>query len=90
MLTFMIVPTVISLTSSALDSVDRNFLISPILLGNNKTQAIYKVYKKSIRGKIIISLVVAASRAIGETMAVSMILQSQNYNQIFNSGFLAV
>lgn len=90
MLTFMIVPTVISLTSSALDSVDRNFLISPILLGNNKTQAIYKVYKKSIRSKIIISLVVAASRAIGETMAVSMILQSQNYNQIFNSGFLAV
>ena len=90
MLTFMIVPTVISLTSSALDSVDRNFLISPISLGNNKTQAIYKVYKKSIRGKIIISLVVAASRAIGETMAVSMILQSQNYNQIFNSGFLAV
>lgn len=90
MLTFMIVPTIISLTSSALDSVDTNFLISPILLGNNKTQAIYKVYKKSINNKIIIALVVAASRAIGETMAVSMILQSQSYNQIFNSGFLAI
>ena len=90
MLAFMIVPTVISLTSSALDSVDRNFLISPILLGNNKTQAIYKVYKKSINNKIIIALIVAASRAIGETMAVSMILQSQNYNQVFNTGFLAI
>jgi len=87
MLAFMIMPTVVSMTLSALDSVDESFLLLPISLGNTKTQAMYKVYKKQIRGKIVIALITAISRAIGETMAVSMILQSQNFNEVFSHGF---
>lgn len=90
MLAFMIMPTVVSLNLSALDSVDPTFISSPMLLGNTKTGAIYKVYKKQIRGKVVISLITGVSRALGETMAVSMILSSQAYNQVFNSGFIGV
>lgn len=90
MLAFMIMPTVVSLTLSALDSVDDSFIISPMMLGNTKTGAIYKVYKKKIRGKVVIALITALSRALGETMAVSMLLQSQNFNHVFNEGFIAI
>ncbi len=90
MLAFLMMPTVVSLTLSALDSVDDYFLISPMTMGNTKTGAIYKVYKKKIRGKIVVALITALARGLGETMGVSMILQGQNYNQIFGQGFGAV
>jgi len=90
MLAFMIMPTVVSMTLSAYDSVDESYINMPIALGNTKSGAIYKIYKKQVRGKIVVALITAVSRAIGETMAVSMILQSQNYNEVFNHGFGAV
>ncbi|XQP56011.1 MAG: ABC transporter permease subunit [Mycoplasmoidaceae bacterium] len=90
MLAFLMMPTVVSLTLSALDSVDNMFLVSPMMMGNTKTGAIYKVYKKKIRGKIVIALITALARGLGETMGVSMILQSQNFNEVFNQGFGAV
>lgn len=90
MLAFMIMPTVVSLNLSALDSVEPSFITSPMVLGNTRTAAIYKVYKKQIRSKVVISLITGVARALGETMAVSMILQSQNFNQVFGQGFVAV
>lgn len=90
MLAFLMMPTVVSLTLSALDSVDDSFLVCPMSMGNTKTGAIYKVYKKKIRGKVVIAVITALARGLGETMGVSMILQSQNYNQVFNNGFGAV
>lgn len=90
MLGFMIMPTVVSLNLSALDSVEPSFITSPMVLGNTRTSAIYKVYKKQIKSKVIISLVTGVARALGETMAVSMILQGQNYNQVFSQGFGAI
>ncbi|MBQ0045639.1 MAG: ABC transporter permease subunit [Mycoplasma sp.] len=90
MLAFLMMPTVVSLTLSALDSVDDSFLVCPMSMGNTKTGAIYKVYKKKIRGKVVIAVITALARGLGETMGVSMILQSQNYNQVFSNGFGAV
>ncbi|MCQ2956727.1 MAG: ABC transporter permease subunit [Mycoplasmoidaceae bacterium] len=90
MLAFLMMPTVVSLTLSALDSVDDYFLISPMTMGNTKTGAVYKVYKKKVRGKIVVALITALARGLGETMGVSMILQGQNYNQIFGQGFGAI
>ncbi len=90
MLAFLMMPTVVSLTLSALDSVDSSFLVSPMAMGNTKTGAIYKVYKKKIRGKVVVALITALARGLGETMGVSMILQSQNFNQVFSQGFGAV
>jgi len=90
MLAFMIAPTVVSMTLAALDSVDEQFITSPMVLGNTRTGAIYKVYKKNIRGKVVVALITALARALGETMAVSMLLQSQNYNQVFKTNFVGV
>lgn len=90
MLAFLMMPTVVSLTLSALDSVDDSFLVCPMAMGNTKTGSIYKVYKKKIRGKVVVAIITALARGLGETMGVSMILQSQNFNQVFSHGFGAV
>ncbi|MBQ6970641.1 ABC transporter permease subunit [bacterium] len=90
MLAFMIIPTITSMTLTAYDGVNDNMLIAPIVLGNTKTRAIYKVFKKETYGAIIVAIIIALARAIGETMAVNMILQAQSYNQVFDSGFLNI
>ena len=91
MLVFMVLPTIISMTLNALNSVDENLLSNPIALGNTKTRSIYKVYKKSIRSNILVIAIVAFSRAIGESMAVSMILQSSpNVEAFSDNGFFGI
>jgi phosphate transport system permease protein len=89
MLTFMILPTIVSLTLNSLDGVDNMLISSSMSLGNTKTKAIYKICKKQARNGIVIGVIIAFARAIGETMAVSMILQSQQYNTLFSGGFLS-
>ena len=90
MLSFMILPTVVSLNLNALDSVSHDLLMGALVLGNTKTRAIYKVCKKECRNASTTAILIAISRAIGETMAVSMILQSQMYNKTFDSGFVQI
>jgi phosphate transport system permease protein len=87
MLTFMVLPTIVSLSLNALDGVDSTLITASMVLGNTKTRSIYKVCKKDARNGITVGIIIALARAIGETMAVSMILQSQGYNPIFDQGF---
>jgi phosphate transport system permease protein len=88
MLTFMVLPTIVSLSLNSLDGVDSLLISATMALGNTKTRSIYKVCKKEAKNGIAVSVIIAFARAIGETMAVSMILQSQRYNGVFNSGFV--
>ncbi|MDE7433620.1 MAG: ABC transporter permease subunit, partial [Mycoplasmoidaceae bacterium] len=87
MLIFMILPTVVSLTLNALDGANYDLISASMVLGNTRTRSIYKVVKKQVKGSIYVGIIIALARAIGETMAVSMILQSQGFNDTFNSGF---
>jgi phosphate transport system permease protein len=87
MLTFMVLPTIVSLSLNSLDGVDKTLISASMVLGNTKTRSIYKVCKKDARNGIAVGVIIAFARAIGETMAVSMILQSQGYNPIFDNGF---
>ncbi len=90
MLSFMILPTIISLTYTSLKNIDISLLNSAIALGSTKTHAIYKICKNECRNSIVVCVIIAINRAIGETMAVSMILQSQSYNSTFNNGIWSI
>jgi len=90
MLTFMILPTIVSLTLNSLDGTDVTLISAAMALGNTKTRAIYKISKKEAKSGITVAIIIALARAIGETMAVSMILQSQGYDATFDAGFLGV
>lgn len=91
MLSFMVLPTIIAMTINSLESVDDNLLTNPITMGNTKTRAIYKVYKKAARNGIIVGVILAIGRAIGETMALSMILQNESrYSDVLSSGLIGV
>lgn len=90
MLSFMIIPTITSLTLNAYDNTDISLINSSTALGFTNTKAIYKIFKKECRGAIIIATIIALGRAIGETMAVSMILESMSFGAEFNNGFISV
>ncbi|EGZ31107.1 phosphate ABC transporter permease PstA [Malacoplasma iowae] len=91
MLSFMVLPTIIAMTLNSLESVDDNLLTNPITMGNTKTRAIYKVYKKAARNGIIVGVILAMGRAIGETMALSMILQNESrYSDVLSSGLIGI
>lgn len=89
MLSFMILPTIIAMTYNSLENVESALFNNSVALGCTKTKAIYKVYKKAARSGIIVGVILGAGRAIGETMALSMLLQSESdYTHILESGSL--
>lgn len=85
MLTIMIIPTIMALTLNALENTDSLLLYNSMALGTNKTRAIHALYRKEIKKSTSIATFIAVGRAFGETMALSMILQSQTYDNAFNS-----
>lgn len=90
MLSFMILPSMVSLTSESLNSIDHNLLLNSLALGNSKTRSIYKICKKAARNGIIIAIIVSLSRSIGESMAMSIVLQSAPDDSIFQSDFFSI
>ncbi len=87
MLCFMVAPTIVTMTIDTLNNIDDTLISNPLALGDNKTRAIYKVVKKAARPGIIVAVILAISRAIGESMAVSMLLQASPSNEIINTDF---
>lgn len=90
MLSFMVIPTIVTLTINAYDTVDVNLLPNAISLGTTHSKSIYKVVKRETRGAITIAVIVAFTRAVGETMAISMILDSWDYSNQFDHGFISI
>ncbi|MGL5357483.1 MAG: phosphate ABC transporter permease PstA [Metamycoplasmataceae bacterium] len=90
MLAFMVLPSIISLTTESLNSIDKNIYNNALALGSSQTISIYKICKKAARQGIIVAVIISLSRAIGESMAVSMILQSQPSSELFNNDFFSI
>ncbi len=83
----MILPTVVSLSKTSLESVPISYYEGAVALGATHTQAVFKVVAPAARSGITASLVLGIGRALGETMAVVMVAgNSPTYpNSLFNS-----
>ncbi|QGZ97621.1 ABC transporter permease subunit [Mycoplasma sp. NEAQ87857] len=88
MLGFMVVPNIFSSVYNALKVNNQNSYLTGIALGIKKTTVVHKIVKKEIKNEITTGIVLAIGRLIGETMALNFILNSQNYDAGFESGFL--
>ncbi|MCL2122113.1 MAG: phosphate ABC transporter permease subunit PstC [Clostridiales bacterium] len=72
-LTFMIVPTVISLSADAIKAVPPVYKEIGYSFGMRHFRVVYKIILPSARSGIIAGLILAAGRGIGESIAVSMV-----------------
>lgn len=73
LLGIMILPTVISLSESALRAVPRTYYTGSIALGATHERSIFRVLLPAAKSGIISSIILGIGRAIGETMAVVLI-----------------
>lgn len=73
-LAIMILPTIISISEDALRSVPRPLEEASLALGATRWQTIWKVLLPAALPGILTSIILAMARAIGETMAVQMVI----------------
>ncbi len=73
-LAVMILPTVISISEDALRSVPRGLEIASYGLGATRWQTIYRVVVPSALPGLLTAVILGMARAIGETMAVAMLI----------------
>ncbi|MBM3473164.1 MAG: phosphate ABC transporter permease subunit PstC [Armatimonadetes bacterium] len=70
----MVLPTVISISQDALEAVPRTYKEGALALGCTHWQAITRVILPAARPGITVAIVLGLGRAIGETMAVIMVV----------------
>ncbi|MHB1393985.1 MAG: phosphate ABC transporter permease subunit PstC, partial [Clostridia bacterium] len=73
-LAIMILPTIINVSESAIRSVPRDYKEASLSLGSSHWQSIKNVIVPAARSGIIAGIILGMGRAIGETMAVIMIV----------------
>lgn len=73
-LAVMILPTIISISEDALRSVPSTLEEASLALGATRWQTIWKVLLPAALPGILTSIILAMARAIGETMAVQMVI----------------
>jgi phosphate transport system permease protein len=73
-LAFMILPTIISISEDALKALPSAYKAGALALGATHWQTIWRVLIPAARSGIVASIILGMGRAIGETMAMIMIL----------------
>lgn len=72
-LAIMILPTVISVSTSSLKAVSGNLRSASLALGATKIQTIFKVVIPAAKSGILTGVVLGIGRALGEAMAINMV-----------------
>ena len=72
-LTVMILPSVISVSETAIRSVPKEYEEASLALGATKTETVFKVIVPAAKSGILTSVVLGIGRSIGEAMAVMMV-----------------
>jgi phosphate transport system permease protein len=73
-LSFMILPTIITISEDSLKSLPPSYKAGALALGATHWQTIWRVLIPAARSGIVASIILGMGRAIGETMAMIMIL----------------
>ena len=86
-LAIMILPTIVSVSLDALNAVPETYYEGALALGATKEQATFKIMIPAAKSGIFAGVVLAIGRAIGETMAVIMVIggSPEMPNSIFQS-----
>lgn len=85
-LAIMILPTVISISESAIRSVQKDYKLTSLALGASHIQTIFKVILPAAKSGIVTAIVLGVGRAIGEAMAISLVAgNGVNFPLPFNS-----
>lgn len=77
LLSFMILPTIITVSESSLRALDKSLLEGALALGDTKEKAVFRVMVPSASSGILSSVILGVGRSIGETMAVVMVAGNQ-------------
>jgi len=72
-LAIMILPSVISVSETAIAAVPKDYEEASLALGATKTETVFKVVVPAAKSGIITAIVLGIGRAIGEAMAVMMV-----------------
>lgn len=72
-LAIMILPSVISVSETAIRAVPKEYEEASLALGATKTETVFKVVLPAAKSGILTSIVLGIGRAIGEAMAVMMV-----------------
>ncbi|MGN0482216.1 MAG: phosphate ABC transporter permease subunit PstC [Lachnospiraceae bacterium] len=77
LLGIMILPTIISVSESAIRAVPDSYYEGALALGATKERSIFKTILPAAKSGILAAVVLGVGRAIGETMAVMMVAGNQ-------------
>ncbi len=69
----MAIPTIVSVSEDALDSVPRTYRDASLAMGATKWQTIWRVTLPAARSGVLTAVMLGIGRAIGETMTVMMV-----------------
>ncbi len=72
-LTFMIIPTIVSISVTALDGVHKDQMEGSLALGASKTQTNFKICLRAAKSGIFAGIILGVGRALGEATAISMV-----------------
>lgn len=73
-LSVMILPTIASISKNSLEAVPMHYYEGALALGCSKNQAVWKVLLPAAKSGVFAAVILGIGRAIGETMAVQMIV----------------
>ena len=73
----MILPTIVTVSKTSLDAVPDHYYEGALALGANHERSIFRVVLPAATSGVMASIILGIGRAIGETMAVVMIIGNQ-------------
>lgn len=85
-LAVMILPSVISVSETAIGAVPKEYEEASLALGATKTETVFKVVVPAAKSGIVTAVVLGIGRAVGEAMAVMMVAGNvANMPKLFGS-----